>query len=78
MQKVVIEVAVLTLSAKEHADLHTDAKGFINSNGVFCKDVSSVELSPDPPLRRKNATYTVTMSHWPDCNASGKCQLQIP
>jgi len=75
MQKVVIEVAVLTLSAKEHADLHADPKGFINTNGVFCKDVRSVELPSHPPLRRKNAIYTVTMSHWPDCNASGKCQL---
>jgi len=75
MQKVVIEVAVLTLSAKEHADLHTDPKGFINTNGVFCKDVRSVVLADHPKKpHTKDEIYIVTMSHWPDCNAVGSCQ----
>lgn len=77
MQKVLIEVAVLTLSAADHDSLHRDPKVFVNSKKVFRKAVTSMYLPSHPPLHRKNATYTVTMSHWPDCNAMGKYQLQI-
>jgi len=75
IQKIVIEVAVLTLSAADHDSLHRNPKVFVNSKKVFRKAVTSMYLPAHPPLRRKNAIYTVVMSHWPDCNAAGKCQL---
>lgn len=76
------DVAVVLVSDQEHDELHKDAKGFINRNKVFRKDVTAVEAllhAPDAatakagtkkPAQRK---WMLTLVHLPSCVVRGSC-----